>query len=467
MAAAAFIATVHLPDSCYDDLAARLLQGLADGHAARISRRARAVDRARGAAGQLAAMAAAAAAVHAEGVDVDSSSVSGGRAAFVDVTRDKSGRPRVVVTAGADTLAPPAADVSLAHHGSWVLAAAAGGQGTRVGVDVVHLSEVPLPVAAARVARHFSESEAGLLSNAAAAGSPPAAHARLFAALWAYKEASWKAGSCADELRGGEGAASQAADPASSPLRGIGLPPALAAAAGTWAAGGETAALDVATAVVEVHSEGAPAATVRVSMLWLLGGDHVAALVVECPRARLSSASLTRDDAVGFEAWEPSVPVQLCAPCGGARAVRLQGARVVVGAADIERGGTQTLQTAQTLTPTPTRTSPTFYAYPAAAPPRRYVDVAERTAPLAVGPPTLSRPALPPELARKRPGVADAARGGAAGDAAAAAAAAVYRRAHATIDRGKQRRRGSWETLTSSEKTPSQCCSASTRAGCT
>jgi hypothetical protein len=335
MAAAAFVCMVHLPGSHHDELAARLLHGLADGHAARIRRRARAIDCARGAVGQLAVMAAATAALHGEGVDVNTAKPLGERAVSLDVERDQSGRPRVVVTATAHAppaAAPPAAaaDASLAHHGSWVLAAAAGGEGSRVGVDVVYLGAVPLPGAAARIARHFSADEAEQLTRAAGGDSPPEAHSRLFAAMWAYKEASWKASSRVDGLRGGEEAASPAATPTSSPLRGIALPPALAAAVGAWAAGGETTALDVTTAVVvDVHS-GVPAATIRVSMLWLLDGEHVAALVVECPSARLPVGIVpVLNNAAGFEAWEPSVPELVC---GGVQAVRLQGARVVVGA---------------------------------------------------------------------------------------------------------------------------------------
>lgn len=178
--AVAVVTAVRGCPSPHSAAASALVSGLLTADAERVRRKARWVDAWRTAVGcALASLAAP---------------------PTLRVARAASGRPYV---AHADGVACAARDVSIAHHGDWVLVAAlTDAAGWRVGVDVVSVRDAPETSAElARVAAFLGTSEA-----AGVARAPDAEAARrAFCVAWAAKEAFVKVrcGVCGVKVRCG------------------------------------------------------------------------------------------------------------------------------------------------------------------------------------------------------------------------------------------------------------------------
>ena len=186
------------------------------------------------------------------------------------IGHDASGRPRVLYDD--DTGPHPAgaaADVSISHHGAWVVAAAAPA-GARVGVDVLRLDAAPASaVARARLAAYMAPEERAALGTAAPH------QMRLFAALWAAKEAVVKA-------RGGAGVSAAA-------FAALALAPTSLAALMAWVARGDGDDGIELVLCPPLEGEG------RLHV-WMLDAEHVAAL-----------AHCGESEDTGVEPWPPRV----------------------------------------------------------------------------------------------------------------------------------------------------------------
>ena len=167
----------------------------------------------------------------------------------VRIGHDAGGRPRVEAAGGEPLLRE---DVSIAHHGSWVMAAAA--VAARVGVDVLRVDSAPATVRErAHLAAYLAPSECAALEALVGASAP--CHARAFAALWALKEA------CAKAL-GSEGMSARS-------FSELALGPPCLAALMAWAPAGE--------GPLEITLAPHPSGSAWRARAWMIDAEHVAA----------------------------------------------------------------------------------------------------------------------------------------------------------------------------------------------